>query len=54
MHELLASPFIAREPLAPLAVLVLLVAIGLVAYVASLEVLGVARIRDLLAAVRRR
>ena len=54
VHELLASPFIEREPLAPLAVLVLLVAIGLVAYVASLEVLGVARIRDLLAAVRRR
>ena len=54
VHELLASPFIAREPLAPLAVLVLLVAIGLVAYVASLEVLGVARMRDLLAAVRRR
>jgi putative peptidoglycan lipid II flippase len=54
VHELLASPFDAREPLARLAVLVLLVASGLGAYLASLELLGVVRMRDLLAAVRRR
>jgi hypothetical protein len=35
-----------------MAVLVVLVAIGLVTYMASLEVLRAARMRDLLAAVR--
>jgi putative peptidoglycan lipid II flippase len=54
VHELLAWPFDPREPLARLAVLVLLIASGLVAYLASLELLGVARMRDLLAALRRR
>ena len=38
---------------AQLAALVVLVALGLAVYVASLELLGVARVRDLLAAVRR-
>jgi hypothetical protein len=37
-----------------MAVLVVLVAIGVVTYLASLDVLGTARIRDLLAAVRNR
>jgi hypothetical protein len=37
-----------------MAVLVVLIAIGLVTYLASLDVLGTARIRDLLAALRNR
>jgi hypothetical protein len=35
-----------------IAALILLVGIGLVVYVASLQVLGVARLRDLVAAIR--
>ncbi len=53
MSELIASPSNAGGSLAQLAVLALLVAFGLAVYVASLELLGVARVRDLLAAVRR-
>lgn len=53
MSELIASPSNAGGSLARLAVLALLVALGLAVYVASLELLGVARVRDLLAAVRR-
>jgi putative peptidoglycan lipid II flippase len=53
MSELIASPSNAGGSLAQLAVLALLVALGLAVYVASLELLGVARVRDLLAAVRR-
>jgi putative peptidoglycan lipid II flippase len=53
MSELIASPSDAGGSLAQLAALALLVALGLAVYVASLELLGVARVRDLLAAVRR-
>jgi putative peptidoglycan lipid II flippase len=53
MSELIASPSNAGGSLAQLAALALLVALGLAVYVASLELLGVARVRDLLAAVRR-
>ena len=53
MSELIASPSTAGGSLAQLAALALLVALGLAVYVASLELLGVARVRDLLAAVRR-
>jgi putative peptidoglycan lipid II flippase len=49
---LLAPSFNASGSLARMAVLVVLVAIGLVTYLASLDVLGAARMRDLLAAVR--
>ena len=51
---LLAPLFNASGSLARMAVLVVLIAIGLVTYLASLDVLGTARIRDLLAAVRNR
>ena len=51
---LLAPLFNASGSLARIAVLVVLVAIGLVTYLASLDVLGTARIRDLLAALRNR
>jgi putative peptidoglycan lipid II flippase len=51
---LLAPLFNASGSLARIAVLVVLVAIGLVTYLASLDVLGTARMRDLLAAVRNR
>src|SRR5262245_55654091 len=53
MSELIASPSNAGGSLARLAVLALLVALGLAVYVACLELLGVARVHDLLAAVRR-
>jgi hypothetical protein len=49
---LLAPLFNASGSLARMAALVVLVAIGLVTYMASLEVLRAARMRDLLAAVR--
>lgn len=52
MRELLASLFDASGSPARLTVVVVLVAIGLAVYVAGLEVLGVARMRHLLAAVR--
>jgi putative peptidoglycan lipid II flippase len=51
---LLAPLFNASGSLARMAVLVVLIAIGLVTYLASLDVLGTARIRDLLAALRNR
>ncbi len=51
-HALLASPFGAGGSLLRLAMLVLLVAIGLAVYLASLQALGVARLRDLIAAIR--
>jgi putative peptidoglycan lipid II flippase len=53
MSELIAPPSNAHGSPAQLAALVVLVALGLTVYVASLELLGVARVRDLLAAVRR-
>jgi len=53
MSELIAPPSDAHGSPAQLAALVLLVALGLAVYVASLELLGVARVRDLLAAVLR-
>src|SRR5262245_38746562 len=53
MLELIASPSDAGGSLARLAVLALLVALGLAVYVACLELLGVARVHDLLAAFRR-
>jgi putative peptidoglycan lipid II flippase len=53
-HDLLASLPGAGGSLARLALLVLLVALGLAVYLASLELLGVARLRDLIAAVRAR
>jgi putative peptidoglycan lipid II flippase len=49
---LLALIFEASGSLARLVVLVVLVATGLTVYLASLEALGAARMRDLLAAVR--
>jgi hypothetical protein len=51
-HQLLAPAFHAGGSAARLAMLVLLVAIGLAVYLASLEALGVVRMRDLLATVR--
>jgi putative peptidoglycan lipid II flippase len=55
MREVLASPFNAGgSQLARIAVLALLVVIGLAVYLASLELLGVARMRDLVRAVRYR
>src|SRR5262249_43060203 len=51
-HQLLAPAFHAGGSAARLAMLVLLVAIGLAVYLASLEVLGVVRVRELLATVR--
>src|SRR5262245_21172998 len=51
-HQLLAPAFHAGGSAARLAMLVLLVAIGLAVYLASLEMLGVVRMRDLLATVR--
>ncbi|HEY6994643.1 MAG TPA: murein biosynthesis integral membrane protein MurJ [Xanthobacteraceae bacterium] len=51
-NELLASSFYAGGSPARLAVLVVLVAIGLAVYLACLQTLGVARMRDLLAAAR--
>lgn len=55
MHQLLASPLITNgSQLVRLAALALLVATGLAVYLASIELLGVARLRDLLAAVRHR
>ncbi|MET0632400.1 MAG: lipid II flippase MurJ [Xanthobacteraceae bacterium] len=53
-HDLLASLPGASGSLARLALLVVLVALGLAVYLASLELLGVARLRDLIAAVRAR
>ena len=53
-HDLLASLPGASGSLARLALLVVLVALGLAVYLASLELLGVARLRDLVAAVRAR
>ena len=53
-HDLSASLPGASGSLARLALLVLLVALGLAVYLASLELLGVARLRDLVAAVRAR
>jgi putative peptidoglycan lipid II flippase len=47
-HELLATSFHASGSPARLAVLALLVAIGLATYLACLQMLGVARMRDLL------
>jgi putative peptidoglycan lipid II flippase len=49
---LVAAIFEASGSLARLVVLVVLVATGLIVYLASLEALGAARMRDLLAAVR--
>ena len=55
MREVLASPFNAGgSQLARIAALALLVVIGLAVYLASLELLGVARMRDLVRAVRYR
>jgi len=55
MHELLVSLLNASgSQLARIASLVVLVAIGLAVYLASLEALGVARMRDLIVAVRHR
>jgi putative peptidoglycan lipid II flippase len=51
-HRLLAPSFHAGASATRLAMLVLLVAIGLTVYLASLEALGVVRMRDLLATVR--
>jgi putative peptidoglycan lipid II flippase len=51
-HRLLAPSFHAGGSATRLAMLALLVAIGLTVYLASLEGLGVVRIRDLLATVR--
>jgi putative peptidoglycan lipid II flippase len=51
-HQLLAPSFHAGASATRLAMLVLLVAIGLTVYLASLEALGVVRMRDLLATVR--
>jgi putative peptidoglycan lipid II flippase len=51
-HQLLASWSYASGSPTRLAVLALLVAIGVASYLASLEALGVARLRDLLAAAR--
>ena len=53
-HDLAAPLPGASGSLARLALLVLLVALGLAVYLASLELLGVARLRDLVAAVRAR
>ena len=53
-HDLSASLPGASGSLARLALLVVLVALGLAVYLASLELLGVARLRDLVAAVRAR
>ena len=53
-HDLSASLPGASGSLARLALLVVLVALGLAVYLASLELLGVARLRDLIAAVRAR
>jgi peptidoglycan biosynthesis protein MviN/MurJ (putative lipid II flippase) len=50
--EALAPLTLANGTLARLALLALLVAIGLGIYLASLETLGVARLRDLLAGMR--
>ncbi len=52
MQELVASRFDASGSPARLTVVVVLVATGLAVYLAGLEVLGVARMRHLLAAVR--
>ncbi len=51
-HQLVAPAFHAGGSATRLAMLVLLVAIGLAVYLASLEALGVVRMRDLLATVR--
>jgi putative peptidoglycan lipid II flippase len=53
-HDLLASLPGASGSLTRLVLLVVLVALGLAVYLASLELLGVARLRDLIAAVRAR
>jgi putative peptidoglycan lipid II flippase len=53
-HDLSASLPGASGSLARLALLVVLVALGLAVYLASLELLGVARLRDLVAALRAR
>jgi putative peptidoglycan lipid II flippase len=54
LHRLLGAHVEPGEPLARLITLGLLVASGLATYLASLEMLGIARLRDLLAAIRRR
>jgi peptidoglycan biosynthesis protein MviN/MurJ (putative lipid II flippase) len=53
-HSLSASQAGASGSLARLALLAVLVALGLAVYLASLQLLGVARLRDLIAAVRTR
>jgi peptidoglycan biosynthesis protein MviN/MurJ (putative lipid II flippase) len=53
LFELITSPSNAGGSLTRLAALALLVALGLAVYVACLELLGVVRLHDLLAAVRR-
>ena len=55
LHAMLAAiPFISDSAIARLAALAILVAFGLVVYIASLQILGVARWRGLVAAIRRR
>ena len=54
LHRPLASQLPANGSLASLAALGVLVAVGLAIYLASLQALGVGRMRDLVAAVRRR
>jgi putative peptidoglycan lipid II flippase len=53
-HDLVASLPGASGSLARLGLLIVLVALGLAVYLASLELLGVARLRDLIAAARER
>jgi putative peptidoglycan lipid II flippase len=53
-HDLSASRLDGSGSLTRLALLAVLVALGLAVYLASLQLLGVARLRDLIAAVRAR
>jgi hypothetical protein len=53
-HDLVASLPDTSGSLARLGLLIVLVALGLAVYLASLELLGVARLRDLIAAARER
>ncbi len=53
LHELAAAALPAGGPLTRLAALAVMVAVGVAVYLASLEALGVARMRDLVRAVRR-
>jgi hypothetical protein len=50
----LAAPMLDGSQLIRIGGLVVLVALGLAVYVASLEVLGVARLHDLMTAIRQR